>query len=445
MNTIIGMILALGVIILVHEWGHFIAARFFGVRVDVFSVGFGPRLFGIKRGDTDWRISALPLGGYVRMAGQDITEIDSGDTKPTGAPDELMSKKRWQRAIISFAGPAVNLIFPILLLAGYYVISGQPHAAYLDKSAIITNMAANSTASNAGLQPGDKIISVNGTKVSTWDETQKALYGGPNPTEKPAKIEVETNGATRILNLNLKPDPYDHPLGYLPVAPIIGQIVPGKPASHAGLKTGDIVRSVDGQKIAYWDQFVDVVRGSGGKPLQLEVERKGQLLSLSVTPKQGAADPSEKNYQIGIAPEVNLAYRPVKPVEAIQSATLQTGNIIAETFSVLSKLFSGRVSVKELQSVVGISRAAGEAVSMGSFAIISFMALISVNLGILNLLPIPILDGGHILLLSLEGLRRRDFSLAFKERFIQVGLVFLLVLFAYVMYNDVVRQLPIHS
>ena len=445
MNTIIGMILALGVIILVHEWGHFIAARFFGVRVDVFSVGFGPRLFGIKRGDTDWRISALPLGGYVRMAGQDITEIDSGDTKPTGAPDELMSKKRWQRAIISFAGPAVNLIFPILLLAGYYVISGQPHAAYLDKSAIITNMAANSTASNAGLQPGDKIISVNGTRVSTWDETQKALYGGPNPTEKPAKIEVETNGAARILNLNLKPDPYDHPLGYLPVAPIIGQIVPGKPASHAGLKTGDIVRSVDGQKIAYWDQFVDVVRGSGGKPLQLEVERKGQLLSLSVTPKQGAADPSEKNYQIGIAPEVNLAYRPVKPIEAIQSATLQTGNIIAETFSVLSKLFSGRVSVKELQSVVGISRAAGEAVSMGSFAIISFMALISVNLGILNLLPIPILDGGHILLLSLEGLRRRDFSLAFKERFIQVGLVFLLVLFAYVMYNDVVRQLPIHS
>ena len=178
---------------------------------------------------------------------------------------------------------------------------------------------------------------------------------------------------------------------------------------------------------------------------QLEVERKGQSVAVSVTPLRGAADPSEKNYQIGIAPEVNLAYRHVGPKEALQSATIQTGNIIAETFGVLGKLFSGRVSVKELQSVVGISRAAGEAVSMGSFAIISFMALISVNLGILNLLPIPILDGGHILLLSLEGLRRRDFSLAFKERFIQVGLVFLLVLFAYVMYNDVVRQLPFHS
>lgn len=443
MNTIIGMVLALGVIILVHEWGHFIAARYFGVRVDVFSIGFGPRLFGIRRGDTDWRISAIPLGGYVRMAGQDITEIDSGETKPTGAPDELMSKKRWQRAIISFAGPAVNLIFPILLLAGYYLISGQPHAAYLDQPPVIVGMAANSTASAAGFQQGDKIVSVNGAKVATWDDAQRILFSGP--TDKPAKIEVEAAGATRILDLNLKRDPYDHPLGYLPVAPVVGQVVAGRPASHAGLKAGDVIRAVESQKIDYWDQFVDQVRGSAGKPLQLTVERKGQPLVLSVTPMRGAADPSEKNFQIGIAPEVKLAYRSVKPVEAVQSAALQTGNIIGETFGVLGKLFTGRVSVKELQSFVGISRAAGEAVSMGSAAIISFMALISVNLGILNLLPIPILDGGHILLLSLEGIRRRDFSLAFKERFIQVGLVFLLVLFAYVMYNDVVRQLPIHS
>jgi regulator of sigma E protease len=445
MNTIIGMILALGVIILVHEWGHFIAARFFGVRVDVFSIGFGPRLFGIKRGATDWRISAIPLGGYVRMAGQDITEIDSGEDKPTGAPDELMSKKRWQRAIISFAGPAVNLIFPILLLAGYYIISGQPHAAYLDKPAVITNMAENSTASNAGFEPGDKLVSVNGTKVSTWEDTQKALFGGSIPADKPAQIVVEHNGAPRTLTVAIKADPYDHPLGYMPIAPVIGQVVPGKPAAHAGLATGDVVKSVDGQKIAYWDQFVDLVRGSSGKTLQLVVQRKGQAVSLSVTPKQGAADPSEKNYQIGIAPEVAFAYTSIGPVEAVKSATRQTSGIIAETFGVLAKLFNGRVSVKELQSVVGISRAAGEAVAMGSFAIISFMALISVNLGILNLLPIPILDGGHILLLSLEGLRRRDFSLAFKERFIQVGLVFLLVVFAYVMYNDIVRQLPIHS
>jgi regulator of sigma E protease len=445
MNTIIGMILALGVIILVHEWGHFIAARFFGVRVDVFSIGFGPRLFGIKRGATDWRVSALPLGGYVRVAGQDITEVDSGESVPTGAPDELMSKKRWQRAVISAAGPTVNLIFPILLLAGYYMISGQPHPAYLDKPAVITNMAPASTAANAGFQPGDKIISVNGTKTSTWEDAQKALFAGSSPIGQPVKIEVENNGVTRQLSLTVKADAYDHPLGYQPIAPVIGQVIPGKPAAHAGLKAGDIVRSADGQKIEYWDQFVDTVRGSAGKTLQLEIERKGQPVAISVIPVKGAADPSEKNYQVGIAPEVTFAYRSIGPVAAVKSAVQQTGSIIVDTFGVLGKLFSGRISVKELQSVVGISRAAGEAVAMGSFAIISFMCLISVNLGILNLLPIPILDGGHILLLSLEGIRRRDFSLAFKERFIQVGLVFLLVLFAYVMYNDVVRQLPIHS
>jgi len=442
MNIIIGMVLALGVIILVHEWGHFIAARFFGVRVDVFSIGFGPRLFGIKRGATDWRISAIPLGGYVRMAGQDITEVDSGEAVPTGAADELMSKKRWQRAVISAAGPVVNLIFPVLLLTGYFILAGKPHFAYLDLPPVVTNMAPGSTAATAGFLPGDKIISVNGTKSPTWEIAQTALESGP--ASQPVKIEVENNGTTRNLALALKTDPYDHPLGYLPMVPVIGQVIPGKPAAHAGLQAGDIVRSVDGQKIEYWDQFVDLVRGSGGKTLQVQVERKGQPVAVSVTPRKGAADPSEKNYQIGIGPEVALVYRPIGPVRAAKFAAMQTGGTIMDTFGVIGKLFSGRVSVKELHSVVGISRAAGEAVSMGAFFIVSFMCLISVNLGILNLLPIPILDGGHILLLSLEGVRRRDFSMAFKERFIQVGLVFLLVLFAYVMYNDVARQLPVH-
>src|SRR6516165_5475193 len=154
MNTLIGIVLVLGVVILVHEWGHFIAARFFGVRVDVFSIGFGPRLFGYKRGDTDWRVSALPLGGYVRMAGQDMTDVDSGDKAPTGAPDELLSKKRWQRAIISFAGPAVNLIFPVVLLGAYYLIAGLPYATFLNKPVVVAGFPASPQSSATSLQPG---------------------------------------------------------------------------------------------------------------------------------------------------------------------------------------------------------------------------------------------------------------------------------------------------
>jgi regulator of sigma E protease len=442
MDTAIGIVLVLGVIILVHEWGHFIVARRFGVRVDVFSIGFGPRLFGFKWGATDWRLSAVPLGGYVRMAGQDLTDVDSSDQAPTGAPDELMSKKRWQRALISVAGPTVNLIFPILLLSAYYLIAGIPYAAFLSKPIVVAASPTQQSTENS-LQSGDHVLSVNNLKNPTWEQVQSLLSRTTPGTS--LDIEVENNGATRTVSLPLKNDLSWRPFGYLPIPARISEVASGTPANHAGLRAGDVVRAIDGQKIEYWDQFVDLVRGSGGKTLQLEVERGGQTLTLSVTPKQGIADNTDTKYQIGVAPEPALAYKRVGLAQSVSEARSRTWDIVEETFGVFGKLFSGRVSVKQLQSVVGISRAAGEAVSQGPFTVISLMALISVNLGILNLLPIPILDGGHILLLSLEGLRRRDFSLAFKERFIQVGLVFLLVLFAYVMYNDVVRLLPSHS
>jgi regulator of sigma E protease len=443
MNTLIGIILVLGVIILVHEWGHFIVARLFGVRVDVFSIGFGPRLFGVKRGATDWRVSALPLGGYVRMAGQDITDIDSGDVKPTGAPDELLSKKRWQRALISFAGPAVNLLFPLLLLGIYYIAVGLPSDSFLSRPVVVAGLPPAQLDNPEGLQVGDKIISINGTRNPTWEQAQTiALQAASGST---LKLEVSNSGVTRRVDVPAGSNPYARTFGYAPIPPAIGEVALGTPADHAGLRSGDVVRAVDGQPIQYWDQFVDLVRNSGGKTLQLDVDRKGQHLTLSVTPKQGVTDGAEKYYQVGIQREFTLSYERVGPVEAFKSAALQTAGLVTQTIDVVGKLISGRVSVKQLQSVVGISRTAGEAVAQGTYAVISFMALISVNLGILNLLPIPILDGGHILLLSLEGLRRRDFSLAFKERFIQVGLVFLLVLIAYVMYNDVVRMLPSHS
>ena len=443
MNTFLG-ILTLGFIILIHEWGHYIAARLCKVRVDVFSIGFGPRLFGIKRGDTDWRLSAVPLGGYVRMAGQDITDIDSSaDSKPTGAPDELLSKTHWQRAFISFAGPAVNLIFPVVLLGIYYALSGMPADSFLSQPIVVAGFPAAQQSDPNTLHDGDRIVSLNGVKNPTWEKAQIALSHA-TPGAK-VNVEVSNNGATRQFDLQLPSTPTGHLLGYAPIPASVGEVALGTPADAAGLREGDIVRAVDGQPVQYWDQLVDFLRSSGGKTLQLSVDRKGQPITLSVTPKQGVADGSEKNYQIGIQRQFSLTYTRVSPVEAFKSGAIETGSLVVQTVDVVGKLLSGRVSVKNLQSVVGISRSAGQAVSHGLFFIISFMALISVNLGILNLLPIPILDGGHILLLTLEGIRRRDFSLTFKERFIQVGLVFLLALIAYVMYNDVGRILHIHS
>jgi regulator of sigma E protease len=444
MDTLIGMILVLGVIILVHEWGHFVVARFFGVRVDVFSIGFGPRLFGVKRGATDWRVSALPLGGYVRMAGQDLSDVDAGDEPPTGAPDELMSKKRWERALICVAGPAVNLIFPLLLLGIYYGVVGLPVDKALSRPIVVNSVPpAPQSETTSGLRVGDTILSINGSKNPTWEQalsiSAKAVPGSI------LRLVVSNNGATREVEIPANTNPYARTFGYSPIPAIIGEVGIGTPADRAGLRDGDVVVAVDGQKTQYWDQFVDLVRNSGGKTLQLDVERKGKQISLSVTPQKGLTDGAENYYQVGIQREFAVVYQRIGPLQSLKASGLQTVSLVAQTVDVVGKLLSGRVSVKQLQSVVGISRTAGQAVAQGSYAVIGFMALISVNLGVLNLLPIPILDGGQILLLLLEGIRRRDFSLAFKERFIQVGLVFLLVLIVYVTYNDVARMLVRHS
>ncbi|MGB9446092.1 MAG: RIP metalloprotease RseP [Candidatus Acidiferrum sp.] len=442
MNILIGLIV-LGIIILVHEWGHYIVARRFGVRVDVFSIGFGPRVFGFKRGDTDWRFSALPLGGYVRMAGQDITDIDAGDQKPTGAPDELLSKTRWQRALISLAGPMVNLLFPLLLLGVYYIAIGLPSDNALSKPLVIAGLPSEQQSLSSGLKVGDKVLSINGVKNPTWEQAQiVSMEAAPGST---LKLQVSDDGVKRQVDLPSSNNPYARTFGYSPIPPVIGEVALGTPADRAGLHPGDLVTAVDGKKIEFWDQFVDMVRGSGGKTLQLDVDRKGKQVALSVTPQKGITDGAENYYQIGIQREFALSYQRVGPVQALKAAGLQTASLVTQTVDVVGKLLSGRVSVKQLQSVVGISRTAGQAVSQGSYAIIGFMALISVNLGILNLLPIPILDGGHIVMLALEGIRRRDFSLAFKDRMIQVGLVFLLVLIVYVTYNDVARMLIHHS
>lgn len=444
MNWIIGMMLVLGVMILVHEWGHFIIARLFKVRVDVFSIGFGPRLFGKKWGDTDWRVSALPLGGYVRMAGQDLSEIDSSDVAPKGLPDELMSKPRWQRALISFAGPAVNLVFPILLLTGFFLTLGMPYQAYDDKPVQVVALPASAPTGADALQVGDTVLSVNGIVTPKWEDADKALKQvTPDQT---VKMEVENGGVKRTVVATPKDETQIARLfGYVPVPPVIDDTEPGKPANRAGVRDDDLIVAVDGQKIATWDQFVDRVRGSGGKPLELDILRKGQPVHAKIVPELGASESGGQVYQIGVTVREVVSYRKVSFTEGLKQAQFFTSENIKRTIGVVGKLFSGRVSVRQLQSVVGISRAAGHAVKRGPLDVILLMAFMSVNLGILNLLPIPILDGGNILLLTMEGIRRRDFSLGFKERFVQVGLVFLLVLFAIVMYNDVVRLLPFHS
>lgn len=441
---IVGVVLVLGVMVLVHEWGHFIVARMCGVRVDVFSIGFGPRLFGWKKGPTDYRVSALPLGGYVRMAGQDLSEVDSGDKPPTGAPDELMSKPRWQRALISFAGPAVNLILPIFLLTGLFAFVGVPYPAYLNEPVRVSASLANSDSAPSPLKPGETVLSINGTATPNWEQALQALKQVVPGTT--VKMEVEDSGTRQTIEVPIKEktDPI-RIFGYLPIRPIIDQIAQGAPADRAGLQEGDQITAVNGNHIDYWEQFQQFTRSSNGQPMTLDLLRKGQPVRLVVTPEKGAAGTGENVYQIGIGPRDDSIYRHVSLSESVKIAGLETTDTIAQTVDVVGKLFSGRVSIKQLQGPVGISHMAGQAVRKGPPYVITLMVVISINLGILNLLPIPILDGGNILLLGIEGIMRRDLSLSFKERFVQVGLVFLLVIFAIVMYNDILRRIASHS
>jgi len=444
MNTLVGVVLVLGVMILVHEWGHFIVARLCGVRVDVFSIGFGPRLFGWKWGATDYRVSALPFGGYVRMAGQDLSEVDSGNVAPTGAPDELMSKPRWQRALISVAGPTVNLIMPLLLLSGFFWIRGLPYPAYLDDAPAIAAMRADDPLAKAGVPVGARIISVNGKATPTWEKVDDA-FEELRPDAK-YRLTVEFQGTTREVEATGKElIQADAPGHYPMVAPIITAPVRGMGAQRAGMRRGDLVVSVNGTKITSWIEFKDLIVNSNGSPLVTVVNRNGQLLTLKLEPQPIVGEDGKTNFRLGVGPEERWSYKKMTFASAVGNASASTWYGLRQLLGIVGRLFQGKQSMKQFLGPVGIIDQAGQAVQEGTFAVVNLMAIISLNLGILNLLPIPILDGGNILLLALEGIRRRDFSLAFKERFIQVGLLFLLVVFGYVMYNDVARFFPIHT
>ncbi|MBZ5540623.1 MAG: RIP metalloprotease RseP [Acidobacteriia bacterium] len=443
MQVLLGVVLVLGIMILVHEWGHFVMARLFGVRVDVFSIGFGPRIWGWKRGDTDYRISALPLGGYVRMAGQDLSEVDAGEQAPTGASDELMSKPRWQRALISFGGPLVNLVLPVILLGVFFIGVGVPYPAFLDRPVQVTALPPAAAGAAAGpFQVGDRVLSLDGTQNPTWEKALDLVaQAAPGST---LQIEVENSGARRSVSVPVKDaGQLQRLFGYPPVIPVVDEVLSGSPAYRAGMRPGDQVLAINGRPVETWAQFVDSVRHSDGQKLALRIARNGQEVRLDVTPYQGTSERGEPVWQVGIQPREEIAYRRVGFIGGSKYAVMTTAAGIDQLLGVVGKLFSGRVSVKQLQGVVGIARESGQAVRKGPSSVLQLMAFISLNLGVLNLLPIPILDGGHILLLAVEGLRRRDLSLAFKERFVQVGFVFLLLLFVIVMYNDVMRILPV--
>jgi regulator of sigma E protease len=437
LTPLVAVAIVLGVVVLVHEWGHFMAAKLFGVRVVVFSIGYGTRLFGWKSGDTDYRVSVLPLGGYVRLAGDNPVE------ERTGADYEFLSRPRWQRVLIYCAGPFMNLVLAFFVATGIYLFLGMPVPVFMTQPATVAYVPTHSAAETAGIKPGDKIVKIASTGNPTWEQVYTYLGKVQPGSDVPLEIERAGQQLSIITKVGETAD-VEQSIGDPSMPAVISEVASGMPADRAGLRANDRVVAAEGQQISTWPQLVEIIKGSNGNLVHFTVEREGKELQFETHPILGPNELGQTVYVIGAARIDPVTYRRLGAIQAFREGGIATGSMVTMVLGVVKELITGKVSVRQLQSVVGIARESGQAAKRGVVDFISWLAVISVNLGILNLLPIPILDGGHILLLTIEGAMRRDISLAIKERIVQVGVVFLLVIFAIVMYNDVARVLPHH-
>lgn len=434
LTSIVAVVIVLGLMVLVHEWGHFLVAKLFGVRVEVFSLGFGPRLWGRRRGPTDYRISALPVGGYVKMAGDNPSEERKGE------PDEFLSKPRWQRVLIAVAGPAMNIITAVVLTSVLFV-SGTSQRTYVDKPVVVAGVLKGSPAERAGIRPGDRIVKFRGYRNPTWERVfLELLFLSPGT---PIPVTIERQG--RLMEATVDPAADEFAVVGYPAEPVVvGTVTHGLPGERSGLQAGDEILAIEGQPVMSPIQFAAKVQERSGQRTELLVERGDRKLRLEVHPEWGDPGDGLRRWQIGFSFRFATEKRSYPISGAIERAVWLNARMGRQILHVVAQLFEGRMSLKQVEGPLGIARESGRAARRGPVDVINLMAVISLNLAILNLLPIPILDGGHILMLAVEGILGRDLSIVVKERFVQVGLVFLLVIFAMVMYNDVVRLLPTH-
>ena len=431
------MLIVLGIMVLVHEFGHFAVAKLCGVRVEVFSVGFGKRLFGFRSGDTDYRLSLLPLGGYVKMSGESPGEESTGD------PAEFSAHPRWQRILIGLAGPVSNFLLALLLMTGFYMMHNEVEA-FRSQAANIDFVSDHTAAANAGLKPGDVITRFDNVDKPTWE--QVSIRAAMNVGQT-IPVDVQRDGQTVTTQLTV-PNPrggddFDFDtIGFVPrmqEGPVrIRQIEDGMPAAKAGMKPGDQILSVDGLMLHSSDAMLAFLQQDNGRPIQLTVLRDGKTFPIALQPVMADTD-SHRLYRIGFAP--NLPPFKIQqlalPAALRQSVkfNLRYSGLILE---VLHRMVTRRFAVQDLSGPIGIARETGLAVEQpGWQPIIGLMSIISLNLGIFNLLPIPILDGGVIVLLLIEGVMRRDLNQEFKERIYQAAFVVLLIFAAFVMFNDI--------
>lgn len=427
----IGWLLVLiGVMILVHELGHFWAARAFNVRVDVFSFGFGPRLFGFKRGETDYRLSAILFGGYVKMAGSEPGEEGSDD------PRAVLNKPRWQRLIIAVAGPAMNVLLSIGILAGMFMVHYE--RVVQDGPSVIGHIEKNSAAAKAGLQTGDTIVKLDGMPNPSWEDITLKTLGNAYKTLDLTVRRGSTNIDTRITPVFDEKDGGGD-AGWDEDGPIEAfSVSPGMPAIKAGIEAGDIVLSIDGKPMRSRFSLLESIRQSNGKTVVIALSRKGRQFTVPVTPVLSNSD-GKPRFMIGVAPDLkrNVYSGKLSLPDAVSQSVRQNAKLATLIVGSLKGMIERRIPAKTLAGPIGIAQKSGEAASQGPAAFLGLMTAVSLNLAIFNLLPIPILDGGVIVLLLIEMIMGRDVSMSAKENILKVGFVFLMMIVVLVLYNDI--------
>jgi regulator of sigma E protease len=446
--SVAAFIVLVGVMVVVHEFGHFAVAKLCGVRVEAFSVGFGPRLIGVTYGDTDYKICLLPLGGYVKMTGenaeQNLERSDGPAADLTDDPGALTNHPRWQRVLIGLAGPVANFILAFVLMLIYFGLFNEVPSIEL-KTTTIEWIVPNSAAAQAGMQTGDIIRQFDKVNNPSWEGVYERINLNLNQT---VPVIVERGGKAISLYMHvpaeLKEDDPDI-AGILPqylTGPIgVNQVMPGAPAEQAGLRAGDSIQTVDGFPIHTVASLLAYLQAGAGKPVTLNVLRNGAPVTLVAHPAK-----LDTSWKLGFAAvPIPLRDQPLP----LGKAALKSREFCADNafliFEVLRRIFTRQVSVSQLSGPVGIARMAGEAAEMkGMLPKFGLAAEISLNLGIMNLLPFPILDGGMIVLLLIESVMRRDINMMIKERIYQAAFVVLLVFFAFIIINDLTK-LPIFA
>ena len=433
------MAIVLGVMILIHEWGHYAAAKFFKVRVEVFSIGFGKRLLGFRRGETDYRISAIPLGGYVKMSGENPMDERTGD------PGEFLSHPRWQRFIIAIAGPFMNIVLAVGLLTVVYMVHYE-YPAFVDQPGVIAYVKSGSAAAQIGLQPGDRITRIAGIDNPTWEQIGLKVMLSPN---EGLPITIDRGG--QILEKTIVPKPITTSevgsAGWSPEQSIVvADVDSGMPAAKAGLKEGDEIIAVDGKPVRVIDALIDRLQETKDQVVDVDVLRGDKRMTFKLQPVLADAEDKTKRYRVGFESTARMKVGKLSLIPAFQRSLEDNKRYSLVLLELIQKMAQAKVSMRQVEGPIGIGSAIGHAVTeKGWTPLLGLTAGISLNLGIFNLLPIPILDGGVILLLLIESLMRRDISLQIKERIYQAAFVFLVLFAVTVIYNDIAKRWPLGS